>query len=117
VIPPADDHEALDEHEAFDREVMDLWREDVDRRARRIDPTALAERVLRAAPDVAHATSAARRWAAAAVVLIGLGVLGSLVVAPTNRRAADTVPGAVRLIEHDRLDLLAERELLDLGGR
>ena len=64
-------------------DAFDLWREDVARTASRIDVHgALADRVVAAArqraPLRAIGGSAARWYAAAAVLLIGIGVAGTL---------------------------------------
>lgn len=94
------------------RQAMALWREDTARHAETLDAGRLAERVLagrglRAEQD----TRQARRYAAAAVLLIGLGLAGASAVGPRRAEAGHApVQSALQLIERDRLELQTVRE-------
>lgn len=98
------------------REAMDLWREDTERTAMGFDPDAVTQRILaarnpeEAAPGLA-ALRASRRYAAAAVVLIGLGLGGAAWLGPQTK--ADDPPSierVTRALDRDHLDLIADRE-------
>jgi anti-sigma factor RsiW len=109
------------------REAMDLWREDARRGGPRVEPPVLADRVLRAGrptgadPEVSRA---ARAYAAAAVVLIGLGVGGAAWLGPGPApRAGPPREAAValRLLEEERMALQVVKEwerfaLTEQGG-
>lgn len=95
-------------------EAFDLWREDSHRAAADFDAAAMTGRILaasgprQAAPGLA-AIHASRRYAVAAMLLIGLGLGGALWVGP----AADTPPTVetvTQALERDHLDLIADRE-------
>jgi hypothetical protein len=105
------------------REAGALWREDALRAARRHDPRDLAERVLAGAAPRAAAAPAPRLAfpAAAAVVLIALGVLGTLLV--RGSPPEPIAPRAARApyledLERLQLDLMAQHPALDpqIGG-
>jgi len=95
------------------REVMDLWRDDTYRRASRLAPAVLTDRVRRdlaASALRARTSGAAQRYAAAALVLIGLGLVGSMWLGarpPPGIRGG--VPAALRAVEHDRLAIEGDR--------
>lgn len=99
------------------REAMNLWRDDTGQATAQVDMEALAHRVLDgsavvpapAGKDVA--SRVARRYAAAALVLIGLGLAGAVCVGSNPTRINPPPPRAdIRGVEQDRLALLAERE-------
>lgn len=89
---------------------LDLWRDDTARAAARIDVTGdLAERVVAAAergrpPTLAPA--GARIYAAAAVLLIAVGIAGTLLA----RRPASAADHAVRFVdlENALVEVLAD---------
>lgn len=86
------------------RDAMDLWRSDAARRVATLDPAVLAERALAEADVVASEGPLLRRYATAAVVLIGLGVAGAGVLGPNPGRAALLETGAaIRVLEEARL--------------
>ena len=94
------------------RDAMDLWRDDTDRSAEDIDTARLAAQVLRGRGLRSERDALrARRYAAAAVLLIGLGLAGASALGP-RRAEADGAPlqTALQLIEQDRLDLQTSRE-------
>lgn len=98
------------------RDAMDLWREDTRRTAARLDPHVMADRVLRegpagVAPRDVRAARAARRYAAAAVVLLGIGVGGAAWLGPIPVRAAPAVRATIDGVEQERMDVAAWREL------
>ena len=89
-------------------DAMGVWREDADRTAARVDVAALADRVVaRVAerPRLTLAPSTARRYAAAALVLLGVGVCGTL-LARGARAEADPTPRWA-LLEEDLVDVIA----------
>jgi anti-sigma factor RsiW len=92
------------------REAMALWREEADREAARLEPSRLAERVLagvglRAEQERVRGVRAARRYAAAAVLLIGLGVGGALWIGARDATAGgESMEAALQQIERSRLD-------------
>jgi len=94
------------------RETMGLWRDDTDRLAegldtRRLVDEVLAGRGLRAERDERRA----RRYAAAAVLLIGLGLAGASAVGPRRAEAGRTpLQSGLELIERDRFELQIARE-------
>jgi hypothetical protein len=94
------------------RDAMDLWREDVDRVAGRLDTGRLAEQVLAGhGLEAERLARQARRYAAAAVLLIGLGLAGASAVGPRRAEAGRApVQTALQLIEQERLDLQTARE-------
>ncbi len=82
----AADPDATDRVEAY-RDAMDLWRDDVQRTAQRVDPEALADRIVAAArsgpSQLPIAQSRAAPWyAAAALLLIGIGITGTMLNLP-----------------------------------
>ncbi len=87
------------------RENADLWRDDVRRAVADIDPGLLAERVLaRAERSSSSDTRIAWRYAAAALVLLGLGVTGASVLGPRPGTASLLETGAaIRVLESERL--------------
>lgn len=99
------------------REAMDLWRADAAREASTLDAERLKDVVLSGAPlrreETALRTArTARRYAAAAVFLIGLGLVGATALGPQPARSAEPdVESALQLIERERLELQKEREL------
>jgi hypothetical protein len=107
------------------REPLDLWRDDAQRAATHVDPDAIHRTVLSriglartglAHADLAHATASTdrvlRRYAVAAVVLIGLGAAGSGALAFLPAPA--TQPPALGWIEDERFALERESEMLSL---
>ena len=107
----ANDPERADRLHAY-RDAMDLWRDDTDRVAQGLDTNRLAEQVLQGQGLRAeHDARVARRYAAAAVLLIGLGLAGASAMGP-RRAEADSAPlqTALQLIERDCLDLQTSRE-------
>lgn len=93
-------------------EAMDLWRDDVERIAGDLDTRALADAVLAGRGLRAEqAARQARRYAAAAVLLIGVGLAGASALGPRRAEAA-RVPLEAELerIERDRLELQIARE-------
>lgn len=101
-----------------------VWREEAQEAAARVDPAAMAERVLAQVQRVRHphrqpgamgsptpgsVSPALRAYAAAALLMIGVGIGGSLIVGlqgtPPRQEAT-----ALRLedIERAEIDLLAE---------
>ncbi len=98
------------------REAMDLWREDGRRAAMAFDADRVTRRILEAsgpreaAPGLA-AIQATRRYAAAAVLLIGLGLGGTLWIGPqAAAESPPTVETITQALERDHLDLIADRE-------
>jgi len=91
------------------REALALWRDDVDRQARLFDATRTATAVratlARGAPeDVRLPADVARRYIAAAVLLLGIGGSGALWLGPHPEQATLLSSGnALRLVERDRL--------------
>ena len=89
---------------------LDLWREDTARAAARIDVTGdLADRVVAAAErgrPLALAPAGARIYAAAAVLLIAVGIAGTLLA----RQPADATGHAVRFVdlEEATIDVVAD---------
>ena len=80
--------EALEAH----REAMALWRSDVERDVDRIDPEAVAAEVLERIqrPAARPPRMAVHRvWAAAALVLIAFGAIGTMLVRPTITPTAE----------------------------
>jgi anti-sigma factor RsiW len=106
----AADPERADRLEAY-RDAMDVWREDAQHTARTVDPRgALAERVLesvtRDAPP-SRATNPMPRWyAAAAVLLIAVGIGGTVIARRTH--PAPHRPPELADIEEAVLDLVLE---------
>ncbi|MFV1958867.1 MAG: hypothetical protein ACC662_05575 [Planctomycetota bacterium] len=91
------------------REAMDLWRDDVDRRAR-LFATERSAAAVRAALARGAAENdwlpahVARRYVAAAILLLGLGGSGALWLGPHPEQATLLSSGnALRLVEYDRL--------------
>jgi len=99
------------------RDAMDLWRDDVTRESAGLDPDRLKDAVLSGAARrreeaELRSTRAARRYAAAAILLIGLGLAGATAVGPQRvRRTEPDAATALLFIEHERLELQKEREL------
>jgi len=102
------------------REALDLWREDAARTAARLDVTgALAERIVAEAATernrpLAVAPAGARWYAAAAVLLIAVGIAGTLLA---RQAAAQEQGGAVRFvdIEEALVQVLTEAPELSPG--
>lgn len=94
------------------RDAMDLWRDDTDRVADGLDTGRLADQVLAGRGLAAERDALwARRYAAAAVLLIGLGLAGASTLDPRRGEAGGAaVQTALQLIERDRLDLQTVRE-------
>lgn len=86
-------------------QAMDLWREDAELVAGRLDRASLADRILSDLdPEVLRSGRAASRYAAAALLILGLGVAGSFALGPHPARAAMLEKGvALRVLEEDRL--------------
>lgn len=99
---------------------MDLWRDDTRRRAARIEPSVLTDRILRenGSTDAALASEdrATFRYAAAAVLLIGLGLGGSLWVGARPQPAAAGVSATLRALEDGRLALEGDRASQDFDA-
>lgn len=85
---------STDEFKDLDDDLA-LWREDVQRTAERVDVHgSLADRIVAAAqqPDPSLSLVPAARWyAAAAMMLIGIGVAGTLLARPTPQDTAPTI--------------------------
>lgn len=94
------------------RDAMDLWRDDADRAAEGFDTRRVADQVLAGRGLAAErAARQARRYAVAAVLLIGLGLVGASAVGPRRAEAGRApLQTALQLIEQDRLDLQTARE-------
>ena len=77
-----------------------------------LDPLRLADHVLAGRSLVAErAARLSRRYAAAAVLLIGLGLAGAYALGPGTAQADGApVQTALQLIERDRLDVQTARE-------
>ncbi len=109
-----------DEPELDLEEAMDLWRDDTRRRAARIEPSVLTDRILRenGSTDAALASEdrATFRYAAAAVLLIGLGLGGSLWVGARPQPAAAGVSATLRALEDGRLALEGDRASQDFDA-
>lgn len=107
----AEDPERSARLEAY-RDAMSLWRDDTDHRAGTVDTARLAGDVLAGhGLESERDVRTAKRYAAAAVLLIGLGLAGASALGP-RRAEADGAPlhTALQLIEQDRLDLQTSRE-------
>jgi hypothetical protein len=93
------------------RAALDLWREDTARAAERIDVTGdLADRVVAAAErghPLTLVPAGARLYAAAAVLLIAVGIAGTLMV---RQSASATTSHAVRFVdlEETTIDVVAD---------
>ena len=86
------------------RTAMDLWREDAAGLAGALDAGSLTRRVLAGRPTFDEALRrAAWRYAAAAVLLLGVGLAGSAALGPHPARAADLDPAVgLRVLERER---------------
>jgi hypothetical protein len=93
---------------------LSLWRDDAARCALRIDPAAVARAALAAPPESIDAPSAQtlRRYAAAAVVLMAVGVAGSAALAFVSTSGPEAFP--LDAIEAERFALQGESEVLSL---
>jgi hypothetical protein len=97
-------------------DALALWREDAARAAADVDPDEIADAALDAAAEGRVAWRSERvagRYAAAALVLLGLGVGGTVatVVAAPKPPAA---PQSLGSIESERFRLQSAREVFDL---
>jgi anti-sigma factor RsiW len=93
-------------------EAMDLWRDDAVHLAEGLDTRHLADQVLAGRGLRAEGDArSARRYAAAAVLLIGVGLAGASALGP-RRAEASRVPleAGLERIERDRLELQIARE-------
>jgi anti-sigma factor RsiW len=95
------------------REAMDLWRDDTRRLASRASPEATADRVLATVASgegggALAETAAVRRYATAALVLLGLGVGGTVW---TEATGGDEPLRATAPMADERLDLLRSTEI------
>lgn len=104
------------EHVRAYREAMALWREEAERSATRFDAALVFRRVLDArhpddaAPGLAG-LRAARRYAAAALLLIGVGLAGAAWLGQEPAEAGEpSLDAALSVLEGSRLDLAAEQE-------
>lgn len=99
-------------------DAMDVWRDDARRRSQAFDADALSQAVLdrvrRGEADSDPALPVLRRYAAAAVLLLGLGTTGAAWLGPhPDRRPTLNSTHALRLLEagqlvqHERLALTA----------
>ena len=91
-------------------EAMDIWRDDVSRRADSIPAPALAHAVVaglrRSSSAAVAAEPVLRRYAAAAALLIGLGTAGAAWLGPDAGLAPRLRgPDALRLLEAGQLGL------------
>lgn len=96
-------------------EVADLYREDVVRRAPAFDPRVMVDRVLRDGPSAVEPAGlrdarAARRYAVAALVLLGIGILGATWLGPQARVEESGIQATVRNLERERIDVAGDRE-------
>ena len=94
------------------QEAMDLWRDDVGRQVAASDPAAVTDRVIRSlgeAPDIAPDPGSvkARRYAVAALILLGLGLVGSAALGakPIPLESPLCAPNVLREVEEDRFAL------------
>lgn len=111
---------AAREHLASWRRAMELWREDVGRASDQADPSDMARRVLASTDTVERRANELRpvfwRYAAAAVLLLGLGVAGASLVGPRKSAVAGQGDDLMS-IESDRVRLQVEQEWEPLLGR
>ena len=105
-----------DDRDGVLEEAFALWREDADRGAAAFDADALTRRVLAGRGRAETVARATRRYAAAAVVLLGVGVAGAAAVGP-KRAEADppNVRSALQTLEKNRFGLVAEQEWTRFG--
>jgi anti-sigma factor RsiW len=115
----ATDPERRERLDAWKR-AMALWQDDVERVAATFDADALTERVLRMEGEQASGWGefrSARRYAAAALLLIGVGVFGAAWVGPQPmRNGFASTSNVMRLMEEEQIDLQADLEMLTLPG-
>lgn len=99
------------------REAADLWADDARRTARAQDPAALAERILAAPPPGEGETRVPWGYAAAAVALLGVGVVGAFASGPPL--AMPAAPAVALDLEQGHLAVLRSVEIdtLPLEGR
>lgn len=97
------------------REALDLWQDDADRVRRAVDLDRIRTKVETSVQrgDVeAKSVLALRRYAAAALVLIGLGVGGAALIGPNPGRAEALQQGAALLaIDHHRIHHCGRTEM------
>ena len=91
------------------RRAMDLWVEEARRTAEALDAPRLAQRVLAAAAPTPASTQAPWGYAAAAVALLGVGVVGALSAGPSA--TAPSTPAVALELEQGHLAVLRSVEI------
>ncbi len=88
------------------QEAMDLWREDTRIASSRFAPPRLAARILDGRGGTRQGTNrAAWRYAAAAVILLATGLVGSAVLGPDPAHASYVdIDKALQILDEDRLE-------------
>jgi anti-sigma factor RsiW len=95
---------------------MDLWREDARRRAARGAPDELASAVLADGDADARAARSLNRYAAAALVLLGLGTVGAALLGPpTTSHDHPPAQALLHRIEAERMQLEVDRAVLSFS--